>query len=112
VYRQLKDILGIAPEQQVESSLQCWADVSILSPGYSKASRQRTTSELPAARTTSSPVWAQPISDWATRADAPSLRHTVRLAGGRMGHVPSIACITRAVMGMVIEKGIASAPKG
>jgi hypothetical protein len=58
MYHQLKDILGIAIEQQVESSLQRWVEDSISSPSHSKASRQRTTMELPVAGTVSLPVWA------------------------------------------------------
>jgi hypothetical protein len=42
VYHQLKDILGVAAEQQAESSLQRWAEVSVSSSGDSKASQQRT----------------------------------------------------------------------
>jgi hypothetical protein len=56
VYRQLKDILGIATEQQVGSSLQRWAKASILSPGCSKASRPRTPTKLHIAGTVSSPT--------------------------------------------------------
>jgi hypothetical protein len=37
VYHQLKVILGIAIEQQTESSLQRWAEVSVSSPSHSKA---------------------------------------------------------------------------
>jgi hypothetical protein len=37
VYRQLKDILGITAVQQAESSFQRRAEVSISSPGHSKA---------------------------------------------------------------------------
>jgi hypothetical protein len=58
VYHQLKYILHVAIKQQGESSLQQWVEVSILSPGRSKASRQRNTLELPAAETTSSPMRA------------------------------------------------------
>jgi hypothetical protein len=54
VYRQLKDILSVTAEQQAESSLQWWVEVSSSSPGPSKASRQRTTMELPTAGTASS----------------------------------------------------------
>jgi hypothetical protein len=54
VYRQLKDILSVTAEQQAESSLQRWVEVSSSSPGPSKASRQRTTMELPTAGTASS----------------------------------------------------------
>jgi hypothetical protein len=39
VYHQLRDILGVATEQQVESSLQRRAKVSVSSPGCSKASQ-------------------------------------------------------------------------
>jgi hypothetical protein len=39
VYHQLKDILGITATQQAESPLQHRTEVSILSPGCSKASR-------------------------------------------------------------------------
>jgi hypothetical protein len=49
LYCQLKGILGVAAEQQAENSLQRWAEVSVSSPGGSKASQQRT-----AAGTTSS----------------------------------------------------------
>jgi hypothetical protein len=56
VYQQLKGILGVAAKQQVESSLQRWAEVSVSSPGRSKASRQRTTTEHPAVGTASSLV--------------------------------------------------------
>jgi hypothetical protein len=38
VYHQLKNILGIATKQQAESTLQRWAEVSVLSLGHSKAS--------------------------------------------------------------------------
>jgi hypothetical protein len=58
VYHQLKDILGIATEPQVESSLQRWVEVFVSSPGRSKASWQRTVSKLPMARTASSLAWA------------------------------------------------------
>jgi hypothetical protein len=55
MYHQLKDILSVATKQQTESSLQWWAEVSVLSLGHSKASRQRTMMELSVAGTTSSP---------------------------------------------------------
>jgi hypothetical protein len=58
VYRQLKDILGVAAEQQAKSSLQQWVEDSVSSPGRSKASWQRTASELPVAGTVSSPTRA------------------------------------------------------
>jgi hypothetical protein len=38
VYHPLKDILGVAAKQQVESSLQWWVEVSVSSPCHSKAS--------------------------------------------------------------------------
>jgi hypothetical protein len=57
VYRQLKDILGIAAARQVESSLQCWAEVSILRPSHSKANRQNVATKLSMAGTTSSPAY-------------------------------------------------------
>jgi hypothetical protein len=66
VYHQLKDILDIAAEQQVESSLQRWGKVSVLSPGCSKASRQRNVTEHPVAGTTSSLVRTHPVSNQAT----------------------------------------------
>jgi hypothetical protein len=47
VYRQLKDILGIVAMQQAESSLQRRAEILISSLGHSKASRQKTTTEVP-----------------------------------------------------------------
>jgi uncharacterized membrane protein len=47
VCHQLNDILGVAAEQQAESSLQRWVEVSISSPDYSKASRQKTAMKLP-----------------------------------------------------------------
>jgi hypothetical protein len=59
VYQQLKGILDVAAEQQAESSLQHQAEGSVLSPGCSKASRQRTTIEHTATGIASSPVWAQ-----------------------------------------------------
>jgi hypothetical protein len=40
VYRQLKDILSVNAAQQVESSLQRWAEILISSSGHSMASRQ------------------------------------------------------------------------
>jgi hypothetical protein len=58
VYHQLRDILGVAIEQQVESSLQWRAEVFVLSPGRSKTSCQRTMTKHPAAGTASSPVQA------------------------------------------------------
>jgi hypothetical protein len=58
VYRQLKDILDVATKQHAESSLQRRGEVSILSPGCSKASRQRTVMENLATGTTCSPMWA------------------------------------------------------
>jgi hypothetical protein len=58
VYQQLRNILSVFAEQQAESSLQWWAKVSVSSVGHSKASRQRTTIEHPAAGTTSSSAWA------------------------------------------------------
>jgi hypothetical protein len=58
VYHQLRDILSVATEQEEESSLQRWAEVSISSLGRSKASQQRTTMEHPMVRTASSPAWA------------------------------------------------------
>jgi hypothetical protein len=56
VYHHLKDILGYATTQQEKSSLQQWAELSTSSPGLSKASRKRTTTEHPTARTTTSPA--------------------------------------------------------
>jgi hypothetical protein len=41
VYHQLRDILVVATEQQAEISLQRHAEVSVLSLGRSKASRQK-----------------------------------------------------------------------
>jgi hypothetical protein len=38
VYQQLKDILGVAAKQQIESSLRWWANVSVSTPGRAKAS--------------------------------------------------------------------------
>jgi hypothetical protein len=58
VYQHTKNILGVAAEQQAEGSLQRRAEVSISSPGRSKASRQRTTTEHPAVGTASSPARA------------------------------------------------------
>jgi hypothetical protein len=60
VYQQLKNILGVAAEQQVESSFQRRADSSVSNPGRSKASRQKIVAEHPTAGTVSSPVWAPP----------------------------------------------------
>jgi hypothetical protein len=51
VYCQLRDILGVAAEQQVVSSLQQRAEASVSNPGRYKARWQRTTIEFPAART-------------------------------------------------------------
>jgi hypothetical protein len=39
VYRQLKEIIGIATAQQVERSLQHQAEISVSSPGRSKGSK-------------------------------------------------------------------------
>jgi hypothetical protein len=58
MYHQLRDTLGVATEQQMESSLQRWAKVSVSSSGRSKASQQRTVMELPTAVTMSSPARA------------------------------------------------------
>jgi hypothetical protein len=58
VYHQLKDILGVATEQQAESSLQRQVKVSVLSLGRSKASQQRTTMKHPTMGTTFSLAWA------------------------------------------------------
>jgi hypothetical protein len=58
VYQQKKNIIGVAAERQVESSLQQRAEFSITDLGRSKASRQRTATEHPAAGTAFSPVWA------------------------------------------------------
>jgi hypothetical protein len=55
-YHQLKGILGVTAAQQAESSLQRWAKISISSLDRSKASRQRTTTELPMVRTASLPA--------------------------------------------------------
>jgi hypothetical protein len=60
VYQRLKDILGVAAEQQAESSLQQQADVFISSPGRSKVSRQGTKIEHPTAGTASSPMLPEP----------------------------------------------------
>jgi hypothetical protein len=54
VYHKLKEILGVVTEQQAESSLTRWAEVSVSSQARSKASRQRTASEVPLAGTVSS----------------------------------------------------------
>jgi hypothetical protein len=54
VYHKLKEILGVVTEQQAESSLTRWAEVSVSSQVRSKASRQRTASEVPLAGTVSS----------------------------------------------------------
>jgi hypothetical protein len=54
LYQQLKDILGVATEQQAGSSFQRRAIVSLSSPGHSKANRQRTMTEHPTAGTMSS----------------------------------------------------------
>jgi hypothetical protein len=105
VYHQLKGILGIADEQQAESSLQQRAEVSILSPGHSKASQQRTTTEHPTAGTASSPTRA--LSHlW------PSHHHVVRLVEGAMGHAPSTTRATCVGVGAVIENSVALASRG
>jgi hypothetical protein len=54
VYYQLKGIIGVIAAQQVESSLQRRADVSISSPDCSKANQAKTGTELPTAGTASS----------------------------------------------------------
>jgi hypothetical protein len=54
VYHQPRDILSVAAEQQVESSLMWWAKVSVLSLGYSRDSRQKTTLKHPVVGTASS----------------------------------------------------------
>jgi hypothetical protein len=47
VYCQMKDILGITVAQQAESSLQCWAEVSVSALSHSRASQQKEAMELP-----------------------------------------------------------------
>jgi GMP synthase-like glutamine amidotransferase len=56
VYHQLKDILGITAAQQVESSLQHQAEVSIMSSGHSKVGWQKVATEAPVIGMTSSPA--------------------------------------------------------
>jgi hypothetical protein len=56
VYQQLKNILGHPTAQQVESSLQRQEEVSILTPGRSKARWQKAAQELPEVGMTSSLV--------------------------------------------------------
>jgi hypothetical protein len=54
VYQQPKDILSTATMQQVESSLQSRAEVSILTPDHSKVGWQKATQEPPEVGTASS----------------------------------------------------------
>jgi hypothetical protein len=56
VFHHLKDILSVAAAQQAESSIQHRAEVSISSPGRSKAGWQKVAMELPVVGTASSPV--------------------------------------------------------
>jgi hypothetical protein len=63
VYQQLKDILGITSTQQVESSLQRRAEVSISTSGRSKAAQ-----ELPAVGMASSLAWIL-AHDWLSDLD-------------------------------------------
>jgi hypothetical protein len=51
VYHQLKDIIGITAAQLIESSLHCWAEVTISCPGHSKAGWPKAAMEPPAAGT-------------------------------------------------------------
>jgi hypothetical protein len=57
VYQQLKDILNIAPMQQVKSPLQLWAKVSALTLDRSRAGGQWTAQGTLKVGTISSPVW-------------------------------------------------------
>jgi hypothetical protein len=82
VYRQLKGILSVAAEQQAESLLQRRDEVSISSLGRSNASQQRTKTELPAARTASSPARALTYFQLGNPSGCLSFRHSVTLAGG------------------------------
>jgi hypothetical protein len=56
LYRELKDILGITVAQQMESSLQRQAEVSIPIPPCSKAGQQKAAMEPLMVGTTSSPA--------------------------------------------------------
>jgi hypothetical protein len=112
VYHQLGDILGVAAEQQAENSLQRWVNISVLSPGHSRANQQRTMTELPAAGTTSSPM---PIPTHLQPGHLsghpePLAHHQARK--GVEGRILSIECATRTTAGTTIEKGATSAPMG
>jgi hypothetical protein len=111
VYRQLKDILGVAAEQQAKSSLQQWVEDSVSSPGRSKASWQRTASELPVAGTVSSPTRAPTRLQPGHPSGHPEPQACYKAHQGE-GHVLSTACITHAVVGVTIEKDTVSTPKG
>jgi hypothetical protein len=112
VYRQLKDILGVAAEQQAKSSLQQWVEVSVSSPGRSKASRQRTASELPVAGTVSSPTRAPTRLQPGHPSGHPEPQACYKAHRGGRGRVLSTACITHAVVGVTIKKGTVSTLKG
>jgi hypothetical protein len=92
VYRQLKDILGIAAMQRTESSLQQWAKVCVSSLGYSKASQQRTTTENPAVGTTTSPVRAPSRlrSGHLSGRPEPLSRRQAHKGGGGRGGIHSV----------------------
>jgi hypothetical protein len=112
VYCLLKDILDVTVMQQVESSLQWQAEVSMSSPGHSKASQQRTVTELPMAGTASSPtqVLAHLWPGHQTgHLEPPVRRKPIR---GMRARTPSTIRVTHATTGATTKKATISAPRG
>jgi hypothetical protein len=112
VYHQLKDILGVAAEQQAESSLQRWDKVSILSPSYSKANQQRTVMEHSTEGTTSSPTQALSHLQLGhlSRCPGPVAYHWAYRRGE--WHVLGTTCAGCVTMGAVIGNDAAIALRG
>jgi hypothetical protein len=112
VYHQLGDILGVAAEQQAKNSLQRWVNISVLSPGHSRANQQRTMTELPAAGTTSSPMPILTHLQPGHLSGHPEPLAHHQACKGDEGRILSIECATRTTAGTTIEKGATSAPMG
>jgi hypothetical protein len=102
VYHQLKYILDVTAAQQAQSSLQRQAEVSILSPGRSRADRQKTITEFPIVGgggegTHPRPLRIRPTFGHSIRTGILSPWHAIRPAGGMRAHISSTARVTHIV---------------
>jgi late competence protein required for DNA uptake (superfamily II DNA/RNA helicase) len=95
--------------QQVESSLQQWAEASVLSEGLTKARQQRTAIEHPAVRIASS--LAQVLRHLRGH-PKPAMHRQAHRGRGMRGRILRTTHATLIVVGAMIERGATLAPRG